>query len=338
MAQRWLARGRVRAGLPVGISIVLSAYFLAHGATRWIALGWLGSANAELAVGATGLRSPTRERVDGDRASPQSVAQAILARNIFDSETGPLWPPQPAEPAPPSDANPAPEPDAALAPCESGIRLVGTVYHRALPKRSVASLTYQNRTRVMYPGMTFENHRLDAVFPRSVILRQTSDDKACSLRLFQRKSPQKTAKNPEPKSKPKPKKAVSAASKRRNAGLDGAEIEQHIQRLSEHRYRVDRVLVDKLLSNRAGLIGVARLRPVTNDRGAAGVRLVGFKSQDLLGKLGLRSGDLLRTINGFSMGSPDAALEAYVRLKQADRLTLSVERRGKPISIQYEIR
>jgi general secretion pathway protein C len=57
----------------------------------------------------------------------------------------------------------------------------------------------------------------------------------------------------------------------------------------------------------------------------------------LLGKLGLQNGDLMRTINGFEMSSPDTALEAYARLRSASNLTVAVVRRGQPMNVQYDI-
>jgi general secretion pathway protein C len=46
---------------------------------------------------------------------------------------------------------------------------------------------------------------------------------------------------------------------------------------------------------------------------------------------------MLRTINGFDMTSPDSALEAYARLREAQRLSVAVTRRGQPVTIDYNI-
>ena len=65
---------------------------------------------------------------------------------------------------------------------------------------------------------------------------------------------------------------------------------------------------------------------------AIGVKLHGIRSNSLLGKLGLQNGDLLRTVNGFDLSSPDTALEAYSRLRSASQLSVAVTRRGKPLN------
>ena len=69
-----------------------------------------------------------------------------------------------------------------------------------------------------------------------------------------------------------------------------------------------------------------------------GVKLYGIRRGSLLSRLGLQNGDLLRTINGFDMSSPDKALEAYTKLRTASNLTVAIERRGQSMTLDYEIR
>jgi general secretion pathway protein C len=55
-------------------------------------------------------------------------------------------------------------------------------------------------------------------------------------------------------------------------------------------------------------------------------------------KLGLSNGDTIHTINGFDLTSMDKALEVYTKVKEANNLTVSVTRRGKPTTLNYSIR
>jgi len=57
-----------------------------------------------------------------------------------------------------------------------------------------------------------------------------------------------------------------------------------------------------------------------------------------LGSLGLENGDRLSRINGFDISDPQKALEAYAKLRMADHLTVSVNRRGKPMNIDFNIK
>jgi general secretion pathway protein C len=38
------------------------------------------------------------------------------------------------------------------------------------------------------------------------------------------------------------------------------------------------------------------------------------------------------------MASPEKALEAYARLRTAEKLTVSVNRRGQPVTIEFNIK
>jgi general secretion pathway protein C len=77
--------------------------------------------------------------------------------------------------------------------------------------------------------------------------------------------------------------------------------------------------------------------PHEQDGKVVGVKLYGIRRKSLLGSLGLQNGDLLRTINGFDMSSPDTALEAYSKLRSANNLTMAVTRRGRATNMEYGI-
>ena len=99
----------------------------------------------------------------------------------------------------------------------------------------------------------------------------------------------------------------------------------------------DEVFVDKALANQGSLMKTARVIPHEEDGRVVGVKLYGIRRNSLLGRLGVRNGDMLRTINGFAMASPDTALEAYSRLRTADKLTLAIKRQNKETTIEYNI-
>ena len=82
----------------------------------------------------------------------------------------------------------------------------------------------------------------------------------------------------------------------------------------------------------------ARIVPENKDGQIIGIRLFGIRPDTLLGTLGMQNGDRLESINGFSMTSPEKALEVYARLRSADGLKVQINRRGKPVTIDYKIK
>jgi general secretion pathway protein C len=68
-----------------------------------------------------------------------------------------------------------------------------------------------------------------------------------------------------------------------------------------------------------------------------GLRLFGIRPGSLLNTLGLQNGDRLETINGFSLASPEQALQAYARLRSATRLSVRLDRAGQPVQLDLNI-
>jgi general secretion pathway protein C len=122
------------------------------------------------------------------------------------------------------------------------------------------------------------------------------------------------------------------------AGAVPDDIKNGIQKVGATEYNVDRGVVDKILENQAELMRQARIVPEQENGKVVGIRLFGVRPDTLLGALGMENGDRLEKINGFDMASPEKALEAYARLRTADHLTVSVNRRGQPTNLDFNIK
>ncbi|HSC87913.1 MAG TPA: type II secretion system protein GspC, partial [Polyangiaceae bacterium] len=96
--------------------------------------------------------------------------------------------------------------------------------------------------------------------------------------------------------------------------------------------------VDKILEDQTALMQSARIVPEQKDGKVVGVRMFGIRPETLLGVMGFQNGDRLEQINGFDMGSPEKALEAYARLRTADNLAVKLNRRGQAVSVDYHIK
>jgi general secretion pathway protein C len=310
--------------LIVLVTLACCAFFLAQGSTQLVAATWMprNPAGTKSAEG-------TPDAPSKGEAPPDW--QAILARNMFDPTTGPLWPPK-------STAVPTEETETATTseltplgegqmppPCDGATRLVAAIYDQRAPEWSFASLSTGSGSPLLYRiGNEVEGKEIDSVYPEAVFLKQQSGA-LCSLTMF------KPANAPAP---PPAKPAEPVASATNSADAD---TDRGINKQSETQYQVQRSLVDKLLSNQAELMRSARVVPHEVNGRVVGVKLYGIRRSSLLGKLGIQNGDMLRTINGFDMSSPDTALEAYAKLRSASNLAVSLERRGAPVTMEYQI-
>ncbi len=322
-------------------TLALCALFLAQGVTSLAAVSLfpLNTANAYMGRSTTA----DSEEPPGSRVPDIKV---ILARNIFDSSTGALWPPPAEQPAQVEEEE-APEevvldPNNPPPPCTDPVKLVASIYSASLPEWSFASMAADNETPMLYrQGGHVGEFEVLAIYPRAVFLRP-GRGRPCSVAMFTEEEQAPSRSRPKPtvaKAKPGDDKRTPGRPTRpdRSGGIGTDELKAGIQKVSGTQYNVSRSLVDKVLQNQAALMRSARIVPQQRGGQVMGVKLYGIRRNSLLGQLGMQNGDLLRTINGYDMTSPDSALEAYSRLRNADNLTVAVERRGKNLNLSYHI-
>jgi general secretion pathway protein C len=318
-------------------TLALSALFLARGTTSLVA-------GAFLPVGPVSSARVAAAKTERPPGSEPPDPHAILARNMFDPSTGPLWPPKPEDVPVEATAETAAEPEE-LAPgvmppaCEgTALKLVASVHSDRFPDWSFATLSSGGAAPLLYrQGHKLEEKEVVGIYPKSVFLRQ-GNGRLCSLSMFgvvPSKPPPSRAVTP-PAEGPVPPVAAAMPSLSTGA-ISEDELNQNITAVSETKYTVQRGLVDKVLQNQAEIMRSARIVPHEENGQVVGVKLYGIRRNSLLGKLGLQNGDMLRTINGFQMSSPDTALEAYSRLRSADNLSVAVTRRGRQMAIDYDI-
>ena len=122
-----------------------------------------------------------------------------------------------------------------------------------------------------------------------------------------------------------------------SGAIPESELRNGIRKISETQYQISRSLMSKILENQANLTSGVKVAPQRTGGQITGVKLFRLSPNNVLNMVGLQNGDELRTINGYNMGDPKSALEAYAKLQTADRLTLSVMRGGSPMNFEYRV-
>jgi general secretion pathway protein C len=304
--------------------VALAAFFDAQGIMQLVGTG-LGADEKELAAAGLMARLPPGPT----SPSPHGLsAEPILARNPFDSVTGPLNLVPTAEAA----ATEAPPPDLSdpfNAPDCDGVHVV-VIAASADPDWSFAALettadkgkSLLRRRGGEVGGKTVKFIGWDRVW-------MTSSSQLCQSQMFKPPPPASAASSASASPPPAPSGGASSVSD---------DIKKGIQRLSPNEFNVDRGVVDKILENQAELMRQARIVPEQENGKVVGIRLFGVRNDTLLGTLGMENGDRLEKINGFDMTSPEKALEAYARLRTADHLTISLNRKGQEQNLDYNIK
>jgi len=300
------------------------AYFLAAGVNQFVGAAFLGDETAEAAP-----EGPHRPAQNRSLFASRRRADGILRRNLFDHTLGPQDGRSQEEDSSarlPADASGVPP------RCEGAVDLVSTVVSDD-PAWSFAALNGGGKTLLYRVGSEIEGKQISRITWQYVFLQTGGSE--CYLAMFSTEVA--------PGSRPVvggtvavPESGGDSASTGDTA-LDQV-IDQSIEKVSENEYSVERSLVDRLLENQATLMRTARILPHEENGAVTGFKIYGVRRSSLLGKIGLHNGDIIHSINGYDMTSPDKALEAYARLRTADRLTVRITRRGQQMNMDYNIR
>ena len=94
---------------------------------------------------------------------------------------------------------------------------------------------------------------------------------------------------------------------------------------------------DALLNNPQSVMGLVRATPYVKGGRLQGYRISPGNDRQILTRFGLRSGDVVTSVNGIAMDNPIKALEVLRNLSTASQLTVDVERRGVPQTFTFSI-
>ncbi len=130
---------------------------------------------------------------------------------------------------------------------------------------------------------------------------------------------------PAPEAKPKTKSATKPA----------LAADDRIECNGDAHCIVQRELVEEVFANPGGFAGQApRMLPAP----AGGYKISSVKSGSLVKQLGFKSGDVLLAVNGEELGGMDAIFGLAQKLRRASSVTVTLDRKGKTIDKQIEIR
>ncbi len=317
-------------------TLLISAWLCARGATQLLAASLLPVQDTAAARSAT-QRFASHPSLENE-PSPRELATAVLSRNIFDSQTGAIaWDPPYVEPVVDPDADPSGaivDPIGEPEVCQAALRLVASFVVPRVPALSFASIEANGQTLLYRSGMQVEGHDIVGIREHRVFMRP-SGRPLCQITMF--KPPQVPGQPPLAAAEP-PADPWTPGNNVVQGGLTEDELAQGITQVSDTQYNVARTLLDKALSNQSELMRAARMIPYEENGRVTGMKVSGIRRKSLLGRLGVQNGDVLRTINGFDLSSPDSALEAYTKLRSMDQFTIALIRSGQPRNMDYSVK
>ena len=101
---------------------------------------------------------------------------------------------------------------------------------------------------------------------------------------------------------------------------------------------VNKAELDEALSNLPLLLTQARAVPYFKDGKSVGLRLFAIKSGSMFETIGLKNGDILKSINGTSLADITQAVKLFEELRNERSIAVQVERNREDKEFQYQIR
>ena len=264
--------------------------------------------------------------------------KAILSRNFFDSETGPLDEQElELQDFMSQDAYaPTAEDMSSMPPrCSAPISIVG-LFAADDPDWAFAAVEASNQTQILQIGDTIQNFRVNDITWKYLFLGQSGSSTSCYLDIWQDelavKPAQLSGKVLAGKTPPSPKNAFEE--KKEFQGL----LNSSISDVSETEKNIDKQLVDYLLNNKQMLMQSGRILPNIENEEINGFKVYGIRKTSLWGKLGVQNGDVIKSVNGIEFTGPDSAMQAFGNLSGSDHLTVNIMRRGQEMNLDINIK
>lgn len=268
-------------------------------------------------------------------ADRSKLIQAVLAHNLFCPSCIKVELPPSAEPG--ATVNPItgePENISGVQPGETQstlpLRLVATM-ESSDPKFSYATIRDEETggARPFWPG---DNLRPTAVLVsverRMVHLRNGGNLEFIELGVEPPKGVVKPVQTPAAK---KPDEDAP----RPIGAIEGAE--NAIKCDSENSCTIERNWLEGVLSNPASLAKQARVMPSVKDGETRGFKFYGIRPGSLPKLLNIKNGDLITAVNGTELKSMDGAMSLYAKLRRANNLSVTIERKGETITKEITI-
>jgi hypothetical protein len=114
-------------------------------------------------------------------------------------------------------------------------------------------------------------------------------------------------------------------------------IESEIHKKDDSHFSISRKGADATLANMGLVTRSLRVVPESRGNRPIGFRIVEMKPTSVLARLGFLSGDVVQSLNGRDLTTPEKALEAYVKLRSARHFQARILRGDKPLTIDLVV-
>ena len=115
------------------------------------------------------------------------------------------------------------------------------------------------------------------------------------------------------------------------------QLEDLAQEIEEETIPISQDVLQSSMNNLNELMTQVRVRPYFRQGKPEGLIVSQIQADSLFHKLGLMNGDIIASVNGQQMSSPEEAFQLYNSLKSGTPVSIEITRRGQKKMLTYEI-
>ena len=99
----------------------------------------------------------------------------------------------------------------------------------------------------------------------------------------------------------------------------------------------DRETISGAISRVRDIMRDVKIGPYSADGKKLGIAITRLNEKGILKEIGIKQGDIIETVNGFTLNSPYQIFNAYRKLKGKDQLEVKILRSSQPLILTYRV-
>jgi general secretion pathway protein C len=252
-----------------------------------------------------------------DVVTPRGSYNTIISRNIF-SSTGVIPDPLIAKGQDPNKVQDLPP-----VPSQLPLNLIGTLVH-SNPEKSIAAIQTRGKNQVLpySPKQNIETIATVVKIERQKVIIRNLNTNALEFIEMKTAGNTKVAFGSAP---------VAAPATTATAG--------DVKMLGNNKFAIKRSDLAKYLNDLPSILMQARAVPVRDKvtGEVTGYRMVDFQPNSIFSQLGINRGDMIQSVNGEAVDTPQKAMELFNMFKSASDIKLKVQRGGSSETLEYSV-
>jgi len=109
-------------------------------------------------------------------------------------------------------------------------------------------------------------------------------------------------------------------------------------KVGENQWAFSKDDVNSAINNANEILSQINIAPYFEEGAARGYKVENIQEGSLINQAGFKSGDIVKRVNGMPIETPDQLIQAYQKLKDTTNIQVEVERDGRTITLDYQIK